>query len=108
MYSDGYYRKNKPLLPVIARLTKPKSYERFFIQAEACLTHNALDRLPRIQCPTLVIGGEQDRALGPEASREIAAAIPGAKLRMYAEWGHGLYEEARDFNRVVLDFLQEN
>jgi YidC/Oxa1 family membrane protein insertase len=40
-------------------------------------------------------------------AKEIAAAIPGAKLRMYAEWGHGLYEEARDFNRVVLDFLQE-
>lgn len=37
--------------------------------------------------------------------REIAARIPGAKLRMYAQWGHGVYEEARDFNRTVLDFL---
>lgn len=107
MYSEGYYRKNKPLLPIIARLTKPKSYERFFIQAEACLTHNALDRLSQIQSPTLVVGGEQDRALSPDASREIATAIPGAKIRMYAEWGHGLYEEAKDFNRVVLNFLQE-
>ena len=53
----------------------------------------------------MIIGGEQDHALGAEASREMAAAIPGAQLKMYPEWGHGLYEEAGDFNRIVLDFL---
>ena len=105
MYSDAYYRKNRWMAPIVGRLTKPKSYERFFIQAEACLTHDASERLAEIQAPTLVIGGEQDHALGAEASREMAAAIPGAQLKMYPEWGHGLYEEARDFNRIVLDFL---
>jgi len=107
MYSDAYYRKNKWLAPVVGRLAKPKSYERFYIQANACLNHNAADRLPQITAPTLVIGGEQDHALGAEPSRKIAAAIPGAKLKMYAEWGHGLYEEAKDFNQAVLDFLTE-
>lgn len=107
IYSDAYYRRNRPLLPIISKLTKPRSYERFFIQADACLRHNAMDRLPQISSPTLVIGGEQDRALGADASRVIAAAIPDAQLRMYTEWGHGLYEEAKDFNRVVLEFLLE-
>ena len=106
MYSDAYYRKNRWMTPLVGRLTKPKSYERFFIQAEACLTHDASDRLGEINAPTLVIGGEQDHALGAEASREMAAAIPGARLKMYPEWGHGLYEEAKDFNRTVLDFLE--
>ena len=105
MYSEAYYRKNKWMAPVVGCLTKPKSYERFFIQAEACLTHNAAERLPHITAPTLVIGGEKDLALGAEASREMAAAIPEARLKMYPEWGHGLYEEAGDFNRIVLDFL---
>ena len=105
MYSDAYYRKNRWMAPLVGRLTKPKSYERFLIQADACLTHDASDRLAEIDAPTLVIGGEQDHALGAEASREMAAAIPGARLKMYPEWGHGLYEEARDFNRIVLDFL---
>lgn len=59
-----------------------------------------------IVSPTLVIGGEQDRALGAEPSRKIAAAISGAKLKMYAEWGHGLYEEAKDFIQTVLAFLK--
>ncbi|MBP3427910.1 MAG: alpha/beta hydrolase [Clostridia bacterium] len=106
MYSDAYYRKNKWLVPIMGRLTKPRSYERFFIQADACLTHDASDRLAQITAPTLVIGGEQDHVLGAAPSREIADAIPDAKLKMYANQGHALYEEAKDFNQVVLDFLR--
>lgn len=105
IYSEGYYRKNRWMIPLIGKLTKPKTYDRFFVQADACLTHNAYDRLHQIQAPTLVIGGEKDISLGGDASREIAEKIPGAELRMYAEWGHGLYEEAKDFNQMVLDFL---
>ena len=108
MYSDTFYRKNKWTAPVLGLLTKPKSYDRFFIQAEACLTHNATHRLPHITASTLVIGGEQDLVLDVDASRRIAAAIPGAKLKLYSEWGHALYEEAKDFNHVVLAFLRES
>jgi len=106
MYSPAYYRKNKWLIPVMGHLTKPRSYDRFFIQANACLTHDASGCLSRITAPTLVIGGEKDLALGAEASREIASAIPGAKLKMYAQWGHALYEEAKEFNQVVWDYLE--
>ena len=105
IYSGDYYRKNRWMIPLIGRLTKPKTYDRFFSQAEACLTHDAYDTLHRIQAPTLVIGGDQDIALGGDASWEIAVRIPSAELQMYPEWGHGLYEEAKDFNQVVLEFL---
>ena len=107
IYSEGYCRKNKWIVPLLGKLTKPKSYERFFIQADACLNHDTYDALSMIQAPTFVIGGEQDKALGGEASRVIAEKIPGARLLMYPQWGHGLYEEAGDFNRKVLEFLRE-
>ena len=107
IYSDAYYQKNKAMAPLVGKLTKPASYDRFFIQAEACLTHDAHDSLERIKAPTLVVGGEQDRTLGSEPSREIAGAIPGAELLMYQQWGHGLYEEEPGFNRAVMDFLLE-
>ena len=107
LYSEDYYKKNMWALPLAAKLTKPRSYERFFIQAEACLEHDALDRLPEIKAQTLVIGAEKDLALGGDASREIAAKIAGARLKMYEQWGHGVYEEEKDFNRLVLDFLKE-
>ena len=105
IYSERYYRRNKWLTPLVGALTKPKSYDRFFIQAGACLTHDAMAELPSIKAQTLVIGGEKDLALGGEASRVLAQHIPGAELRMYPQWGHGLYEEAGDFNDVVLAFL---
>ena len=106
IYSQDYYRKNKWLVPILGKLTKPRSYDRFFIQAEACRTHDACAHLCRIQSPTLVVGGGLDNTLGGEASLEIANRIPGARLQMYPSMGHGLYEEAGDFNRRILDFLE--
>lgn len=105
IYSEKYYRQNKWMVPILGHITKPKSYDRFLVQANACLTHDAYDKLPDIQSPTLVIGGEKDMALGGDPSREIAAAIPSAQLRMYHQWGHGLYEEEKGFNQLILDFL---
>lgn len=107
IYSDAYCRKNRWMVPLLGKLTKPKTYDRFFVQADACLGHNAHDDLPKLRCPTFVIGGEQDKVLTGEASREIAGQIPNAQLLLYPQWGHGLYEEAKDFNRQVLDFLLE-
>ena len=105
IYSEDYCRKNGWMAPIVGLLTKPKSYERFFIQAQACREHDALAQLPCIRARTLVIGGERDKALGGEASKTIAAAIDGAELKMYPQWGHGLYEEEKDFNGVLLEFL---
>ena len=107
IYSADYCRKNGWMVPILGKVTKPASYERFLIQAEACLTHSAVAQLGKIQSPTLVIGGAQDLALGVEASCYLAEGIPGAKLKIYRQWGHGLYEEAKDFNQVVLAFLKE-
>lgn len=105
IYTEDYYRRNKWLIPIVGRLTRPKSYERFLMQAQACLNHNAAEQLPRIQAPTLVIGGERDAALGGTPSREMAEAIPNARLKMYPNGGHGLYDEEKDFQSRILEFL---
>ena len=105
IYSDAYCRRNGWMVPLIGKLTKPGSYDRFFIQADACRSHNAYDLLHGIQAPAFIIGGELDKALGAEASREIAEKIPDARLHMYPQWGHGLYEEAKDFNDRIFAFL---
>ena len=105
IYSEDYCRKNSWMIPILGTVTKPKTYDRFLIQAEACLSHNAYSHLSCIHSPTLVIGGEQDKALGSDASREIATQIPDSQLKIYPQWGHGLYEEAKDFNQTLLDFI---
>ena len=80
------------MLKVAGKFGKPKTYDRFLIMAGACINHDCFDMLHTIQTPTLVMGGEKDIIVGPESSREIASQIPGAKLKMYPEYGHALYE----------------
>ena len=106
IYSDTYYQKNKWLVPIMGKLTRPKSYDRFLIQAQACKSHDALEFLPQITAPTLILAGEKDRIIGSEAARVMAETIPNARLQAYPQWGHGLYEEEKDFLPTVLAFLQ--
>ncbi len=105
-YTEEYVHKNKWALGMVGKFGRPKSYERFLVMAEACLSHDCYNLLHTIQAPTLVIGGEKDIVVGADASREIAGRIPGAQLKMYSDYGHALYEEAKDFNAVVLEFLR--
>lgn len=73
--------------------------------ARACLSHDAYAQLPAIACPTLVIGGKQDAILGYEGALDLHDRIPGSRLLLYPDYGHGLYEEAKDFLPQVLAFL---
>lgn len=104
-YSEKYLKKNRWLYPLMGRVGKPKSFERFIILANACLGHNAYDDLGKIKAPTLVIGGAEDKIVTGEASKEIAEKIQNSQLYMYNGLGHGAYDEAKDFNQRVLDFL---
>lgn len=105
-YSPARLRWMRPALALLGRVGAPRSFDRFRTQAEACLTHDALAEAERIVCPTLVIGGEADRVVTPEASRELAGRIPGAEIVMVPGLGHALYEEAPDFWTWVADFCR--
>jgi len=107
MYSAAYIKRYRPFLPLLTVLQKPKDAERFVILAKACLTCNAYDLLDQIRCPVFVIGGRQDQVVGSRASEEIAEKL-GCELHMYDDLGHAAYEEAKDFNRRVYDFLNGN
>jgi len=97
MYSKPYLEKNRKRIPLMARFTKPKSYERFFRNAYAILGFDAREELPKIGCPTLIIAGEDDHTVGNEAPYVINRGIPDSELFIYQGLGHGAYEEAKDF-----------
>lgn len=104
-YSEKYIKKYRLLYPIISRIGRPKDFNRFLIQANACLHHDSYNELGRITCKTLIIGGGRDKIAGTNSSLELADAIPGSKLHIYNDLGHGAYEEAKDFNSRCLDFL---
>jgi pimeloyl-ACP methyl ester carboxylesterase len=74
-------------------------------QIDALDKHDVLADLPRIDVPTLVLGGRMDMTVPYFGSEEIAGAIPGAKL-VTLETGHGcMIEEMEQFNKAVTEFL---
>jgi len=77
-------------------------------QWDADLAHDTLDRLGSITAPTLVVAGEQDLLTPPWHGRQVADAIPGARLEMFTGPGssHALgVERAGEFVPLVADFL---
>lgn len=108
MYTKEYLEKHRWMLSLAGKFGKPASFEKFITMADACIRHHTYEELEKIQAETLVIGGGLDRTLGGRASMELAEKIPNAKLKMYPQYGHALYEEAEDFAQVVLDFLKED
>ncbi len=106
MYSDTYIKKYKPFMPLLTVLQKPENPDRFIKLAKACLTCNSYDELDKIKCPVFVIGGQQDKVVGAEGSKQIAEKL-GCRIFMYDDLGHAAYEEARDFNKRVYDFFME-
>ena len=105
-YSELYLRKYRKIYPMIGAIGKPKNYDRFLVNARAILSFNACEDLYRITCPTLIIGGNDDKTVGIEASYEMKERIAGSALYVYPGLGHAAYEEARDFNQRVFDFLR--
>lgn len=104
-YTESYRKKYLRMYPIAIKIGKPKDLKRFIIQAESCINHNSYDELHRIQCSVLVIGGDSDKIVGPNSSKETADRLKGADLILYKGLGHGTFEEAKDFNDKVLDWL---
>ena len=105
-YSEAYLQKYRKLYPLLGAVGRPKSYERFLANARAILDFDARGELGKIACPTLILGGEEDRIVGAEASRELHGAIAGSELYIYPGHGHAAYEEAKDFNERIYRFLE--
>lgn len=106
LYSDAYIKKYRLILPVVVKFPKPKNPQRFITLAKSCLTCNTYEMLEKIQCPVLVLGGSKDKIVTGAASTEIAQKL-NCEIYMYENLGHSAYEEAKDFNRRVFDFLSE-
>jgi pimeloyl-ACP methyl ester carboxylesterase len=84
----------------------PQTLTGFLRQGEAIQSHDTLERLATIRCPTLVSVGADDILLPPRFSRELTARIPGATLHVMPAAGHVYFwERPDDFNTLSLDFF---
>ena len=105
-YTAKSFGKFKYLYRIMGIFGRIKDKQRIAIQAISCLRHDSLAILEKINCPTLVIGSEEDDVLGVEASLELRQHIKDSQLTILLDCGHALYEQHKDFQKRVLLFLE--
>lgn len=82
--------------------------EAYRIGAEAVWLADQRDRVAAIRVPTLVLVGDEDRITPPALSQELAALIPGARLKTIDGAGHlANAEQPAAFNAAIDLFLSE-
>ena len=87
----------------------PFSLTGFLRQGDAVRTHDTLDRLSALTCPTLVSVGNDDILVPPRFSHQLASAIPKSQLRTFPNVAHGYFwEDPTTFNTMCLDFLNQH
>ena len=90
------------------RLEHPFREQAYRAQMVAAALHNCHRRLERIEAPTLVVHGSEDRIV-PVANAEILAErIPHAELRILEQAGHLYCTERPDVDEAIARFMQED
>ena len=105
-YTQKSYQKWRLLYNVMGIFGRIKDKQRIDIQSVSCLKHDSLDFLEKINCPTLIIGAENDDVLGVDGSLRLHQYIKDSQLTILPECGHALYEQNKDFQKRVLVFLE--
>jgi pimeloyl-ACP methyl ester carboxylesterase len=98
----GYWRRI-PIPRELVRLTsivkQNKAYEEWA---------GVYERLPGIDCPVLMVTGEEDVSTPPENADILHERIPGSTLVRFPGAGHGLmYQYPDALADVVIEFLSE-
>jgi pimeloyl-ACP methyl ester carboxylesterase len=106
IWTPGYLEAHTEELASVRRDAETITAQAFAAQAAACRTHDTLRRLAQIEVPVLVTAGDRDVFVPLELSRELAGAIPGAELEVFAGSAHTHHWEELDrYNAFVGDWL---
>lgn len=101
-------QSDEALLAPLRRMCIDAGLARFEAQIEALLNRPEVESLlPRIDVPTLVAVGGEDRWSPPVQHEDFAARIPGATLTVIEGAGHMLPAEAPDaLNAAIAAWLE--
>jgi len=95
------------LKATVRAMNEETGADAYLRQQQAMTRPDSRPGLAAIKCPTLVLVGDSDEATPPDLAREMAAAIPGAKLVVVPVCGHlSTIERPQAVNRALVEWMQ--
>jgi pimeloyl-ACP methyl ester carboxylesterase len=108
-FSDEYIKENQEKIEEFVEISLRyyQPLDAFERQFAACLKHDTVNRLSRIDVPTLIMSGDDDPLVPPENSKILNALIPRSESVFFPGKRHCFFiEEADQFNQMVTGFFQ--
>lgn len=108
MASPGWRERDLEAFEYVMSVDLDAPPRRFAVvrQQESVANWSSFERLEEIRCPTLVICGADDGMVPPDNSRQIAARIPHARLKLIPQCGHlPMLEKPAEVAELVAEFL---
>ncbi len=106
-FTDPYRAANPEVMTKIGGDIRNTPVAGFAGCCDAIARIDVLDRLKEIDCPSLVIVGDQDHGTPPEMARQIHANLRGSELLIIPSAAHlSNVEQPQAFNDALLGFLR--
>src|SRR5262249_55017683 len=97
----------RDLFLAMAPILPPTPPETADLTMAGLVDWNSHDRLPQITAPTLIVHGDRDVLIPVENAYVLAGRIPGARLHIVPDAGHGYpAQDPVGVHQVVIDFLR--
>ena len=106
VYSNEFAEKFGELIRQMLIGVNAGELHRFEIYARACNGFDVYNELGKISCPVFAAGAEGDKVFGCEPIAELAKKT-NARLYIYKNYSHAVYDEAPDFIERVVEFFDK-
>jgi 3-oxoadipate enol-lactonase len=104
-FTAGFVERSPTEIARMRTILLETSADGYVGCATAIRNLSQLQLLPKIGVPTLVIAGAEDKATPPEQARQIADAIPGARLVTLPAAHQAAVEQPQAFCDAWLSFI---
>lgn len=98
------YQMFRPFLGILGKPKHPGRFERIL---EGLLYVDNHHVAPLIRCPTLVLGGTEDRFVNPATQQELARMIPQARMKLFPGEGHNVDQDNASYLQDLDAFAQD-
>ena len=106
VYSRDFYEKyEKAIIDTVCGATE-QELQRFIRLTGAVVRFDGRSALENIKCPSVVVGGAQDRIFSKQLLKDTARTL-GCPLMIYDGYGHAVYDELPQVKKDVFAFFSE-